>query len=131
MARPIKNIKWEIVLKRMQAGNTAENIYSELELAPNTFYNRFKEEFGCSFCDYCDGKSHETGKANILFTQYMKALSGNTHMLMLLGKEWCGQGKEVVAQSPYQAAINYEHKIMELENKINQLEANANKSQTE
>ena len=30
MARPLKNIKWEIVIKRMQAGNTAENIYSEL-----------------------------------------------------------------------------------------------------
>lgn len=96
MARPLKNINWDIVIKRLQAGNTARQIAQELEILDiDTFYRRFKDEFGIGFGDYPVKDAHECGKGNIAFTQYMKALSGNTEMLKLLGREWNGQGADL------------------------------------
>lgn len=91
MARPLKVINWDLVEKRMEAGNSAKSIAQSHHIDLDTFYRRFKREFGYSFGDYADN-FQECGKANIQFTQYMKALSGNTNMLTLLGREWLGQG---------------------------------------
>ena len=93
MVRPLKEIKWEEVERRIEIGNTARQIAKALRVNIDTFYDRFKQEFGCSFSDYSVG-AIEISAANILYTQYMKALGGNTKMLELLGKEICGQGKE-------------------------------------
>jgi hypothetical protein len=132
MARPLKNINWDIVIKRMQAGNTAEQIYVELELNKDTFYNRFKQEFGVGFSDYSDGKAHEAGKGNILYVQYMKALNGNTRMLELLGREWCGQAQEKTSNTsaPNQKEIDKDQLIQILQHKIKTLEENGNKPET-
>ena len=98
MARTKKEINWDLVEKRMEAGNTAKDIARAFHIDINTFYRRFKEEFECNFADYaCDAPS--SGKANLAFTQYAKALSGNSEMLKLLGREWLGQGKEIINES--------------------------------
>ena len=52
MARPLKEINWDIVEKRMEAGNNAKTICQRFNIDTDTFYRRFKEKYGCSFGDY-------------------------------------------------------------------------------
>lgn len=117
MARPKKEINWAIVEKRLESGDSAVNISHIHNIDTDTFYLRFKENYGCSFQDY-SAKFHSNGKANIAFTQYIKALEGNTNMLTLLGREWLGQGKEVVQKSPYEDLIELKHENMMLRAEI-------------
>jgi len=113
MARPKKEINWELVEKRMEAGCTAREITAAVRVDLDTFYNRFKEQFGKGFGDYSDD-FYSAGDANLKFTQYMKALSGNNNMLMLLGRERLGQGKEQEKVSPYEDIIALRHENMML-----------------
>ena len=92
MARPLKDINWAEVEKRMEAGNSAKQIASACRIDEDTFYIRFKKEYGCGFQDY-SGHYSQCGYGNVAFMQYMQAMKGNTNMLTLLGKEWLGQGK--------------------------------------
>lgn len=117
MSRPPKEINWDVVEKRMQAGETAASIASRHFIDTDTFYRRFKKQYGCSFQDYA-AKFREVGKSDILFTQYMKALAGNTKMLELLGKEWCGQGKSEINQSPFEDVLALRHENMLLKAKL-------------
>jgi hypothetical protein len=131
MARPPKDIDWDKVLMRMQCGGRAKVIARLHRINIDTLYDRFKKEFGCSFSDYSDGEV-ECGKDNIAYMQYAKAMSGNVQMLTLLGKEWNGQGADLVAlKAPLQNSIDKDHIIMQLENRIAVLEANANEPKTE
>jgi len=92
MARPPKEINWKEVERRAEIGNSAREICRAFGIDTDTFYRRFKEEYGYSFGDF-SAPALEASKANILYTQYVKALAGNTKMLELLGRELCGQGK--------------------------------------
>jgi hypothetical protein len=132
MARPPKPINWDVVLKRMKAGNTAVQISNEHEIDLDTFYRRFKKEFGCSFGDYA-GNSYEGGNGNILYNQYIKAVDeGDVRMLIHLGKVRLGQREpeSLNTQAPLQSDIDKDHMIMRLQYKIAELEANADKSKT-
>jgi len=131
MGRSPKEIKWDVVEKRMQAGETALSIASRHYIDTDTFYRRFKKEYGCSFGDYKD-KFREVGKSDILFTQYMKAMAGNPKMLELLGKEWCGQGKNEVTKSPFEDVNSLLHENMILKAQIDKLkeEKDGNQSET-
>lgn len=98
MARPPKEVNWAEVERRLEAGNSARVIAGVNHLDINTFYDKFKKHYGCSFQDYaCKyGNFRDQGKQNIAFMQYMQALKGSSNMLTLLGREWLGQGKETV-----------------------------------
>lgn len=93
MARQPKTIDWNQVKLRIQAGNSAAAISDWFEIAVSTFYRRFEEQFGINFENYkrevCSGLGYR--KDNIEYTQYVKALSGNTTLLIHLGEEWCEQ----------------------------------------
>ena len=122
MARPEKLINWEIVEKRMEAGNSAKTIAMSFNINIDTFYDRFKKEYGVSFADY-SVNTPQLGKDNILYTQYMKALAGSVPMLMWLGKVMCGQREPELLSStpPLQNEIDKDHLIMTLKNKIAEL----------
>ncbi len=129
MARPKKEINWEIVEKKMEAGCSAREISAGI-CDLDTFYNRFKERYGKSFGDYSDDY-YSIGDGNIKFTQYMKALSGNNNMLLLLGRERLGQGKEQEKQSPFEDVLALRHENMILKAEISEMkEKNVDKSQT-
>jgi len=129
MARPKKEINWEIVEKKMEAGCSAREIAAGI-CEINTFYDRFKEKYGKSFGDYADDY-YSIGDGNIKFTQYMKALSGNNNMLLLLGRERLGQGKEQEKQSPFEDVLALRHENMILKAEISEMkEKNVDKSQT-
>jgi hypothetical protein len=95
MARPKKEINWKMVEGKMAAGCSAAEIYNDPDCLMNedTFYDRFKQEYGKSFSEY-SGKFHSIGQGNIRYTQYAKALQGNTTMLLLLGRLWLGQKEQ-------------------------------------
>lgn len=124
MSRPKKEINWEIVEKRIEAGCSGVEIAAVLRIQPDTFYTRFKEKYGKSFQDY-HGDFYSAGDSNIKFTQYMKALSGNVPMLTLLGRERLNQGKEEeVKKSPYEDILELRHENMILKAKIQELNNN-------
>jgi hypothetical protein len=131
MARPKKEINWDIVEKKMEAGCTAREICANV-CEINTFYDRFKEKYGKSFGDYADDY-YSVGDGNIKFTQYIKALSGNIQMLSWLGKTRLGQREpDMLSAIPAnQDNIDKDQLIMQLQHKLSQLENNADKSQTE
>ncbi len=90
MARPKKSINWDQVEQRMESGSPAKEIAGALHINIDTFYDRFKEEFGSSFSDYSD-HFHSGGKSNLRYKQYSKAMEGSVQMLIWLGKNWLGQ----------------------------------------
>lgn len=130
MARPKKDINWDVVEKKVEAGCTAKEIY-ECVCNEDTFYDRFKEHYGESFSDY-SGRFRNVGHGNVRYIQYIKALSGNTNMLQLLGREWLAQGQDPEMMSPFEDLIAMRHEIMMLKSKNQKLQEslNANKPQT-
>lgn len=106
MGRPPKTIDWNIVEKKMEAGCNGIEIAGSLHISDDTFYIRFKEEYGKSFQD-CSGLFHNGGKANLKFRQYAKAMEGSSQMLVWLGKQWLNQKdrEEDKALSPNDASI--------------------------
>lgn len=121
MSRPKKEINWEIVEKRMEAGCNGLEIAAVLRIDDDTFYRRFEQQYGKRFAD-SSGHFYSAGDANIKFTQYMKALAGNNNMLMLLGKERLNQGKEEeVKKSPLEDIIELRHENMILKDEVQKL----------
>lgn len=121
MARPEKEINWEVVEKRMEAGCSGVEIAATLRLQADTFYTRFKKKYGVSFQDY-HGDYKSAGDSNIRFTQYMKALSGNIPMLTLLGRTRLGQDKEdEIKKSPFEDILELRHENMMLKARLDQV----------
>ena len=130
MARPLKAINWDIVEKKMEAGCSAKEIAGGV-CDLDTFYRRFKENFGRGFAD-CSDEFYSAGDSNLKFTQYMKALSGNTHMLTLLGRERLCQGTEKETTPQNDEFLSLRHENMLLKAEIDSIkETHANKSQAE
>ena len=118
MARPKKEINWDLVEKRAEAGCSGVEIAGTLRIEENTFYWRFKEKYGKSFQDY-KGALYEAGDANIRSAQYIKAISGNVPMLTLLGRERLNQGKdEEIKKSPYEDILDLKHENMMLRDEL-------------
>ena len=132
MGRPKKEIDWDEVEKRIEIGNTARQIATCMRIGLNIFYDKFKEKYDVSFGDIRDDYV-ECGKANIEYNQYLKALEGSIPMLTWLGKVKCGQKEpeSVALVAANQPIIDQNHLIMQLQHRITELEANANKPKAE
>jgi hypothetical protein len=131
MPRPKKEINWELVEKRMEAGCNGIEIAAVLRVDEDTFYRRFHEHYGKRFAD-SSGHYQSAGDSNIKFTQYMKALSGNIPMLTFLGRVRLGQDKEVERISPFEDLLDIRHENMILKAENEKLkEMNANKPEAE
>lgn len=132
MGRPKKEINWDVVEKRMEAGCNGIEIAATLRISDDTFYIRFKKQYGKSFQD-SSGHFHSAGDANIRFTQYAKAMSGNIPMLTLLGRERLGQSKDEIKLSPLEDIIVMRHQIMMLQAELDKTKflLNDNQPKTE
>ena len=130
MGRPAKEINWEIVEKRIEAGCNGIEIAASLRVDSDTFYGRFKEQYGKSFQDF-SAFFYKAGDANIKFTQYMKAMSGNIAMLQLLGRERLGQSKEQERVPSNDEVKALEHQNMLLEYELMKTRENAKESQAD
>jgi hypothetical protein len=88
-----KEINWKEVERRIEVGTSGLTIAKCLRIDADTFYRRFHDEYGVAFKDYTDGMS-ACLPANILLAQYIKAMNGSADLLKLLGREYCGQGRD-------------------------------------
>jgi len=130
MARPLKEINWDVVDKLIEAGCNGLEIASKFRIDSDTFYNRFKKEYECSFQDY-SAKGQATGNAEIKAMLQAKAINnsapGNTTLLIFLARCRLGMKEPEVQQlvAANQDEINKDHEIMQLKYRLAQMESNA------
>ncbi len=130
MARPLKEINWDVVDKLIEAGCNGLEIAAKFRIDADTFYNRFKKEYCFSFQDY-SGKAQDCGKADIKSMLHAKALNnsapGNTTLLIFLARCRLGMKEPEIAQlvAANQDDINKDHEIMQLKYRLAQMESNA------
>lgn len=134
MARPLKEINWDVVERLIESGCSGTEIAGKFRIQSDTFYRRFKEEYGCSFQDY-HAPSQEAGLADLRSMIHAKALNnkapGNSNLLIFLARCRLGMKEPEVVHNlaANQTQIDQSHLIMELQHKIAELEAaNADKS---
>ena len=136
MARPLKEINWDVVDKLIEAGCSGIEIAGKFHIKDDTFYRRFEKEYKCRFGDY-RGNASEGGAADIRSMLHAKSLNnkapGNMTGLIFLARCRLGmrEPEAIRDQSPIQNQIDQSHLIMELQHKIAELEANANKPKAE
>lgn len=132
MVRPKKEINWDVVEKLMECQCSANEIAGKFRINHDTFYRRFKEEYGQSYQDY-QSIIHSAGLADLRAMIHAKALNnkapGNSNMLIFLAKTVLGMKESEIEihKSPNQTDIDKDHLIMRLQNKIAQLEENGHK----
>lgn len=135
MARPKREINWEVVEKLIECGCNGKEIAAKFKLDPDTFYDRFRKEYGCRFADY-SGDAAECGKAEIRSMLYAKALNnkapGNATLLLFMARCTLGMREPEVASlmAANQQQIDQTHEIMRLQHEIAELKANADKPET-
>lgn len=133
MARPRREINWDVVEKLIECGCNGLEIAAKFKLDPDTFYRRFQDEYKVRFGDYA-GPASECGKAEIRSMLYAKALNnkapGNYSLLMFLAKCELGMKEPEVTSllAANQQQIDQSHEIMRLQHRIAELEANADQS---
>ncbi len=128
MARPLKEINWDVVEKLIESGCTAKEIAGKFRVNEDTFYRRFKEEYNKSFQDY-HITAREAGAADIRSMIQAKALNnsapGNSNLLIFLARCRLGMREPEILQSlaANQQQIDQTHIIMQLEHEISELKA--------
>lgn len=133
MARPKREINWEVVEKLIECGCTGLEIAAKFKIDDDTFYRRFREEYGVRFADY-SGPASQCGKAELRSMLYAKALNnkapGNSQLLLFLARCELGMREPEVTSllAANQPQIDQSHEIMRLQHRIAELEENADKS---
>ena len=90
MARPIITIDYEVVDKLCHIQCTGEEIASVLGIDYDTLQRAVKRDHKKSFAEYSEQK-RSGGKASLRRMQWKAAESGNTTMLIWLGKQMLNQ----------------------------------------
>jgi hypothetical protein len=136
MVRPLKEINWDVVERLIESGCSGVAIASKFRIQKQTFYERFKKEYGCSFQDY-HTDVQEAGLADIMSMLHAKALNnkapGNSQLLIFLARVRLGMKEPETTSglAANQIQLDQSHLIMQLQYKISQLEENANIRQAE
>ena len=132
MARPFKEINWDLVEKMIEAGSPAKEIWPHFGLCADTFYDRFKIEYGCNYADY-SAKVSCRGEGNLRLMLHSKAMQGNLSALTLFGKTRLGlrEPDNIQLVAATQPQIDQSQRIMELEHEVAVLKENANKPKAE
>ncbi len=103
---------------------------------PDTFYDNFRVHHGCRFSDY-SGPASQGGKADIRSMLYAKALNnkapGCSQLLLFLARCELGMKEPEITHhlAANQNQLDQTHLIMQLQNRIRELEENGNQSETE
>lgn len=104
------DLDWKKIDFLLEAGCSGYEVASQLGVHHDTIYNRLAQHYGESFTDY-SVKKRQKGDANIRVVQYQKALKGDNHMLIWLGKNRLKQKdkEEVASNDPTKVVfeVNY------------------------
>ena len=90
MARPKADIDWKRVDELLEADCEGTEIAAALGLVPDTLYKRCQEDNKLRFSDYLRQKK-ASGNSMLKEKQFEKALSGDSGMLVWLGKNRLNQ----------------------------------------
>jgi hypothetical protein len=127
MARPPKELNWEVIESYIQAGcKSGAAIARKFNLNKDTFYRKFREEYGCSFQDY-HVESQEVGDIDLMRMIHAKALNnkapGNATLLMFLASRRLGmkEPETVHTLAANQEQIDQSHLIMQLQHENSEL----------
>lgn len=88
--RPKADIDWAVVGKLLEAGCAGTDIASQFGISVATLRVRCKQDNNLSFSAFCQQK-RQSGDNLLRAKQYQTAMSGNTTMLIWLGKQRLGQ----------------------------------------
>lgn len=136
MARPQKDINWEVVEKLIECGCPGTEIAAKFRIQAATFYRRFEEEYKVSFQNY-RSEASGAGVADLRAMIHAKAINnkapGNSNLLIFLARCLLGYREPAVTHNvaANQDQLDQSHLIMQLEHKIAELERHADKSQAE
>ena len=87
-------IDWKEFDKLALMQCTLNEVAAWFECSPDTIENRVKEEHGVKFSDYYAEKRNR-GKIALRRAQWQAATSGNTSMMIFLGKQYLEQSDKV------------------------------------
>ena len=90
MARPKADIDWKRVDELLEADCEGTEIAAHLGLVPNTLYRRCEIDHKVSFSKYLQEKKAR-GNSLLKEKQFEKAISGDSGMLVWLGKNRLNQ----------------------------------------
>jgi hypothetical protein len=119
---PLIPIDWTKVEQMIQSGCNGVEIYSTLKIKEDTFYDRFKREYGVGFSELRP-KMATVGHGMIRMRQFKSAMQGNTQMLKTLGEEWLKQGRKDDHLPPNDAQMDISLENVKLLGRIQELEA--------
>ena len=88
--RKVIPIDWDVVSKCLVTGSNGVQTAALIGVCEDTLYNRCKTDQGVDFSVYL-AKQRQKGNSLLLGKQYQVAMSGNTTMLIWLGKQRIGQ----------------------------------------
>ena len=91
---PLTKIDWKKVNAMCQIQCTGEEIAGVLDMDYDTLQNACKREHKIKFSEYI-AKKRQGGKASLRRNQWKLAESGNSTMLIWLGKQYLGQSDKV------------------------------------
>lgn len=92
--RPKIVLDFDLIKKLCKIQCTLEEIAGTLEVSEDTVERRCEEVYGMKFADFF--KRHSAGgKTSLRRKQYEVAMSGNTALLIFLGKQNLGQSDKV------------------------------------
>ncbi len=134
MARPLREINWDIVEKLIEYGCHGIEIAGKFKIDENTFYRRFRQKYKCRFADYV-GTGHSGGKADLRMMLWAKAFNnkapGNAQVLLKLAGCVLGmkEPETINLLAANQQQIDQTHTIMQLQHRIAELEAAKGDSQ--
>lgn len=136
MARPKKQINWDVVEQLMKYGSSGVEISGNLRIQKDTFYRQFKQKYGTSYQDY-HADVHEGGKASLRASLWSKALNnkspGNAQLLLFMGRCILGMKEPDSANylSPNQPQLDQSHQLMLQQAEIERLKEQLNGNQPE
>lgn len=92
MGRPEKPIDWDKVIKACEYGANAAQIAAYFGVYPDTLLRQIQIKYGLTFTAFAALHTPK-GEFELLAKQHEVAFKGNTQMLLRLGEERLGQGK--------------------------------------
>ena len=88
--RPYINIDMKVVDDLLAAGCNGSQIANYIGVHHDTLYNRIQDDYNITFTEY-SVKKRQKGESMLHASQFKKAMSGDTSMLIWLGKNRLGQ----------------------------------------
>ena len=107
IGRPEKEFDWKVLDAILQFKPSKRDCCEIVGVSEDTIERRIREKFDMTFSEYRDLKMART-RYNLAKKQYDVAMSGNTALLIWLGKQWLGQTDKQDINNNGSITINYE-----------------------